>query len=57
MQKELLQKLALIYVEANIEKGDSPRRLYELYKEAEAELREADSKDFNDHIMSPDFGF
>ena len=50
MEKELLQKLALIYVKANTEKGASPEEIYQLYNKAETEIREAMSKEFNSHI-------
>ena len=57
MEKDLLQKLALIYVKANTEKGTTPKQIYMLYKKAETELREASSDDFNANISDPKFSF
>ena len=55
MKPELIQDLALIYVKAHTTEDTSIEEIYELYKNAENELKKIESKKFNDHVSSPDF--
>ena len=55
MKPELIQDLALIYVKAHTTEDTSIEEIYEMYKNAENELKKIESKKFNDHVSSLDF--
>ena len=55
MKPELIQDLALIYVKAHTTEDTSVEEVYEMYTHAANELKEIESKKFNDHVSSPDF--
>lgn len=46
MNQDIIEKLALIYVEKNLAPGDSPEKAVELYKKADQEIRKAMGKRF-----------
>lgn len=47
MNKEVIEKLALIYVEKNLVAGDGPEKAVELYMKADQEIRKASGNRFN----------
>ncbi len=46
MTGNLIEKLALIYVQAHADSSTSPKQLYEYFKQAEKEIQKADSDSF-----------
>lgn len=55
MKPEIIQKLALIYVETHTNEETTVEEVYAMYKKATSELQKLDSNDFNAHVSSPDF--
>lgn len=47
MNKEIIEKLAVIYVEKNLVAGDGPEKAVDLYTTAEQAIRKVIGKRFN----------
>lgn len=51
MKSEVIEKLALLYVEKNLTSGDSPEKAVDLYMKADQEIRKAAGKQFNSESL------
>lgn len=56
MNKELIEKLALLYVQANAVKGTSATEIYQMYKSATEEIQKTDSDSFQKHVEDGSWG-
>lgn len=55
MKTELIEKLALIYVQANLANGDPPTKAYELYEAATKEIKSKISAGVDNRTLSKDW--
>lgn len=57
MVNDIIQKLALIYVEKNLAAGDSPLRALELFEEAQSAIKKENGERITKRIASSNSSF